>query len=64
MRVHEQYYVLGGPFGWVNVVVTGGLGAVPEPADPSAWDGQVTGGVQDLSTGRGLALDWRSSNDR
>ena len=37
VRVHEGYYVLGGPFGWVNVVVDGGLGPVPEPADPAAW---------------------------
>ena len=58
VRLHEGYYVLGGPFGWVNVVVEGGLGAVPEPADPTTWADQVTGGVQDLGTGRGLALDW------
>ena len=58
VRVHEQYYVLGGPFGWLNVVVQGGLGAVPEPADTAAWQHRVTGGVQDLGTGRALALDW------
>ena len=58
VRVHEGYYVLGGPFGWANVVVEGGLGPVPEPADPAAWADRVTGGVQDLGTGRGLALDW------
>ena len=59
VRVHERYYVLGGPFGWLNVVVQGGLGAVPEPADTSAWERQMTGGVQDLGTGRALPLDWR-----
>ena len=58
VRLHEGYYVLGGPFGWLNVVVQGGLGPVPEPADPAAWADRVTGGVQDLGTGRGLALDW------
>ena len=58
VRLHEQYYVLGGPFGWLNVVVEGGLGPVPEPEDPAAWQEQVTGGVQDLGTGRALALDW------
>ena len=58
VRLHEQYYVLGGPFGWPNVVVRGGLGAVPEPADRAAWERSMTGGVQDLSTGRALALDW------
>ncbi len=57
VRVHEQYNVLGGPFGWLNVIVEGGLGAVPEPAEPALWADQTTGGVQDLSTGRALALD-------
>ncbi len=58
VRVHERYYVLGGPFGWLNVVAQGGLGPVPEPADPAAWRSRMTGGVQDLGTGRALALDW------
>ena len=58
VRVHERFWVLGGPFGWLNVVVEGGLGAVPEPANRSAWQGQMTGGVQDVGTGRALALDW------
>ena len=58
VRVHEQYYALGGPFGWLNVVVRGGAGPVPEPADLAAWEAQQTGGVQDLRTGRALALDW------
>ena len=58
VRLHEQYYVLGGPFGWLNVVVRGGLGAVPEPADATAWERSMSGGVQDMSTGRALALDW------
>ena len=57
VRVHEQYYVLGGPFGWLNVVVAGGLGEVAEPAEPRLWADEMTGGVQDLSTGRALALD-------
>ena len=58
VRVHERYYVLGGPFGWLNVVVEGGLGPVREPADTAAWKRRMTGGVQDLGTGRALALDW------
>lgn len=57
VRVHEQYYVLGGPFGWLNVVVMDGLGAVPEPAEPGLWSAQVVMPVVDLSTGRGLAVD-------
>ncbi len=63
VRLHEQYYVLGCPFGWLNVVVRGGLGPVPMPADPSAWEREMTGGVQDLSTGRALALDWPQDVD-
>ena len=63
VRLHEEYYVLGGPFGWVNVVVRGGLGPVPEPVDPSAWDDRVTGGVQAMATGRALPLDWQSDSD-
>ncbi len=58
VRLHEHYYVLGGPFGWLNVVVEGGLGPVPEPTDQAAWEHRKTGGVQDLGTGRALALDW------
>ena len=64
VRLHERYYVLGGPFGWLNVVVEGGLGPVPEPADPAAWERRMTGGVQDLRTGRALALDWLDAEGR
>ena len=63
VRVHEQYYVLGGRFGWLNVVVTGGLGAVAEPAEPQVWADEMTGGVQDLATGRALALDHLLSDE-
>ena len=57
VRVHEEYYVIGGPFGWLNVVVRGGLGPVPAPSDPAAWAAEMTGGVQDLATGRALAIE-------
>jgi hypothetical protein len=60
VRVHERYSVLGAPIGWLNVVVEGGLGPVPEPADTAAWQHRITGGVQDFGTGRALALDWRN----
>lgn len=63
VRVHEQYYVLGGRFGWLNVVVAGGLGAVAEPAEPRLWADEMTGGVQDLATGRALALDHHLSEE-
>jgi hypothetical protein len=55
--------VLGGPFGWLNVIQEGGLGAITDSGDPARWAGQVTGGVQDLSTGRAVALDWLSDAD-
>lgn len=62
VRVHEQYRVLGGPFGWVHVLIEGGAGPVPAPADP-AWAGQATGAVTDLSTGRAVALDWLATEE-
>jgi len=64
VRVHEQYGVLGGAFGWLNVVIEGGLGPVPDPADPAAWEHRMTSGVQDLGTGRALALDWLDPDGR
>ncbi len=64
VRLHEQYSVLGGPFGWLNVVVSGGLGQVPAPTDAEAWEREMTGGVQDLGTGRALPLDWHRDEER
>lgn len=63
VRVHEQYHVLGGAFGWVNVNVDGGLGAVPAPADPSTWAGETTCSVVDMTTGRAVALDWSTTEE-
>jgi hypothetical protein len=57
VRVHERFHALGGPFGWLNVEVRGGLGAVPDPEEPDVWAQETTGGVVDLSTGRALPLD-------
>ena len=54
VRVHEQFYVLGGPVGWANVVVTGGLGAVPEPEAPELWRAEQSAPVVDLSEGYAL----------
>ena len=39
VRVHEQLHALGGRFGWLNVVVQGGLGAVPSLASGSLGRG-------------------------
>lgn len=55
VRLHEEYLALGGPFGWIYVVVHGGLGPVPKPANPQRWAAQTTGGVVSLATGRALA---------
>ena len=63
VRVHERYYSLGGLFGWLNVVVRGGLGPVPQPDNAELWAQETTGGVVDLSTGRGLALDHPQAAD-
>lgn len=57
VRVHEEYYVVGGPFGWLSVVLTGGLGAVPEPADPEEWAPQMVRAVVNLATGVGIPMD-------
>ena len=57
VRVHEGLWSLAGRFGWVNLFVREGAGAIEKPNDPEQWDGQVTGGVVDLSTGRALPLD-------
>jgi hypothetical protein len=57
VRVHEQYYALSAPFGWLNLHLTGGLGPVPQPADLEPFRGQFSTGVVDLATGRGVAID-------
>ena len=54
VRVHERYYVVSGSWGWASVVVTGGLGAVPEPAAAELWRPERSVPVVDLSTGHGL----------
>lgn len=64
LRVHEGLHVLGGPFGWLNVIVEDGLGPVSEPVEKTMWADEVTGGVQDLTSGRALALDHYLADDR
>lgn len=63
VRLHEQYYALGGPFGWVNVALTDGLGPVPEPDDVSLWAAETTVAVTDLSTGHALPMDHTGTDD-
>lgn len=57
VRVHEGYRTLSGPMGWLHLLISSGLGAVPKPENTDAWAAEVTGGVVDMTTGRGLALD-------
>lgn len=57
VRVHEQYYVLGGPFGWANVHVSDGLGALPQPAEPELWLVECVQPVVDLASGYALPRD-------
>jgi hypothetical protein len=63
VRLHEQYYALGGPFGWVNVAVFGGLGPIRAPEDPSLWAAERTVAVTDLATGRALPTDHTAKPD-
>lgn len=57
VRVHEGLYALGSPIGWLNLHIDAGVGPVAEPDDVQLWAQEVSGGVVDLSTGRGLPLD-------
>jgi hypothetical protein len=57
VRVHEQYAVLGGAFGWAKVAVDDGLGPVPEPEQPELWAAETSVAVVNLGTGLGLPMD-------
>lgn len=57
VRVHEGLYALSSPLGWVNLLISSGLGATPAPLETDPWQAEVTGGVVDLATGRALPLD-------
>ena len=57
VRLHEKYYVIGGPFGWISVVISNGLGTLPEPDSPELFAADVVVPVVDLHTGRALPMD-------
>jgi hypothetical protein len=57
VRVHEGCRALAGPFGWVHVEVTGGLGPMPEPEEAELFGPEVVVPVVDLATGRALPVD-------
>lgn len=63
VRVHEGLYALSSRLGWLNILISGGLGPVPTPEQTDPWLAEMTGGVVDLSTGRGLALDQIDSDE-
>lgn len=63
VRVHERYHVLGGPFGWLNLVVRGGLGPVPDPGEPALWAEEMRVGIENLATGIALPIDHVYSED-
>jgi hypothetical protein len=57
VRVHEGTHLLAGPFGWVNVRISRGVGAVPDPAHRQPWLAQCSSGIVHVSTGRAVAID-------
>lgn len=64
-RLHEELHALGWARGWCNiVVVAGGLGPVPVPADPNVWRAEMAVGISDMSTGDALAVDHYDAPDQ
>lgn len=58
VRLHEQYYAMGLPAGWINVIIlSGGRGPVPEPNETQLWLPEMTVGVSSSVTGHGLPMD-------
>jgi hypothetical protein len=57
VQVHERYHALGGGLGCVNVVVTNGLGPVPQPDEAQLRSSRTVAAIVDLATGRGLPVD-------
>lgn len=56
VQVREGWRMLAAPGGWLHLIIAAGLGAVEQPTLVELWDDQVTYGVVDLSTGRGVPL--------
>lgn len=63
VRVHEEFHALGVSSGWICLFITSGIGPVPKPQDANVWRTQMTGGVIDVTTGIGLALDHVTPRD-
>lgn len=63
VRVHEGYFTLGTPFGWLCLFIESGLGPVPEPRHPELWQTQMASGVVNMATGRALPMDHTSVED-
>lgn len=56
IRVHERYHVLEISDAWLNVRIDSGIGAVPEPADPSLWAAEMGGAIVNAATGDGIRI--------
>lgn len=56
VRLHEGYYALECPAGWLNVLVGQGAGPVPRPEHPDLWRADVVPTVTDLRSGRGIPI--------
>ena len=56
VRLHEGLRTLASAVGWLHLRIASGLGAVEQPVFVERWDDQVTSGVVNLSTGRGVDL--------
>ena len=55
VRVHEQYHGFDVDGAWLNVLLTGGLGAVPEPVEPGIWADEAQAAVVvDLARGEAV----------
>ena len=56
VRVHEQFSVLEISDAWLNVRIDAGVGAVPEPEDPSLWAAEVGGAITNAATGDAMRI--------
>jgi hypothetical protein len=55
VRVHEQFHGFDVDGSWLNVRLTGGLGAVPQPVEPGIWADEARSAVVvDLARGEAV----------
>lgn len=66
VRVHERYSVLEISDAWLSVRIDSGIGAVPEPEDPSLWAAETGGAFTNVVTGDAIRISpdvWRRLRD-